>query len=137
MCVWKSNYCGAIGPFRGRFEQYKGRTDAVLRKRPINARPIMDKSGFLKPVKRPTKSGLLIPDKKQSKRCRDSVEVASEAFKRLFEPIFGLSETSCVPKNLIQSSSSRSAARVAITVRPDLGKREKVRRILLRLVLRE
>ena len=123
---------------RGRFELCKGRTEPVLRKRPIKMRPIIEKSGFLKPVKMPEKSGLLIPDKKQSKRCRDSGKVAFESFKRRFEPIFGLSETSCVPKKLIQSSSSRSAARVALTARPDLGTdRAKVRQILLRLVLRE
>ena len=98
----------------------------------------MAKSGFLKPVKRPKKSGLLMPDKKQSKKCRDSDKVCPEAFKRLFEPVFGLSETSCVPRKRAQSSGSISAARVAITAMPDLGTtEEKVRRILLRLIRRE
>ena len=84
----------------------------------------MEKSGFLKPAK------------KQSK-C-DSEKVPLGALKRLFEPCFGLSETSCVQvKKLTQSLGSRSAARVAFTARPDLKTAEKVRRILLRLILRE
>ena len=107
----------------------------MLRKNPRNMRPIIVKSGLLKPVKRP-KSGVLNPDKKQSKKCSD---IGLEAFKREFEPCFGpcLTETSCVQRKLAQSSGSRSAARVAFTAMPDLGTEEKVRRILLRLMRRE